>query len=145
MASTDIYYGASEQAKLLSIVDAYIASVCTELEKRQILDFPLYDNIFKNSVVNTQEVARAIANYEHERALDVSTMNDLTIKKTQSRIFLFKAQRNLGEITTKDFSRDVNFYLSRIADLEISIRLRIDHSDKAVTSLRSIQSSGRGQ
>lgn len=133
-------YGESKQAEMLKILDNYTQSVCTALEKLEVRVFPEYDTLYKNNVINIQVVAKQIALFEYDRAIYVGKINDLVIKKTQSRLFLYRASKSLGEMNVKGLLRDINFFLGRLQDFESLLRLRIENADKAINSLRSIQS-----
>lgn len=131
------------RARIVQILETYLTTLCEELEASTIREFPSYEEIFENRVINTHKVAEYIAFYEYDRASEVRRMSDIIIKKTQSRIFLHKSMKQYGDMSLKDFSKDVNFYLARMQDIETTLRVRIENSDKAITSLRSIQSNSQ--
>lgn len=140
MASFNAIYGESAQQRIVSMLDSYVKFVCSELENMEVRLFPDYELLYKNGVININEIVKQISYFEYDRAIYVGKISDLVIKKTQARLFLFRATKNLGEMMVKNFAREINFFLARMQDFEALLRVRTESADKAINSLRSIQS-----
>jgi hypothetical protein len=133
--------GASSQVQWISLMEAFVRTSCDFLEQNKVKEFPRTSELYNNQNLNTPVLDKHLAEYQYCHTQAANQLSDCSIKKIQSRLYLKKVEDAQGELPSKRFHRDVEFYIARITDLEIALKTYVEALDKNVTALRSIKAN----
>jgi len=116
-------------------IGEYINTICQELEK-PLRSIPTYKELSSTHSATME----AMSNY-------LGDLNDLaalyfqvTVKKTQLRILQHEAE-SLVNVRQSKGKKNVDFYMSRLYDMERSVKEKKQHIETCIECIRSIQSA----
>jgi hypothetical protein len=140
-------YNIAAQEKLLGLVKDYLMGLANDnpefgpigIACTRVRTFPTIDELVKNGILQWGFVARLVAEYESELIQVANTLHELGTKKIQIRVFLHNSERECGDGAVRQFSKDVNFYISRLIDIENILRSKLETLDKCIWALRTLK------
>jgi len=116
-------------------IGEYISELCAELEK-PLRPIPSYKDL---SATHTSTM-EAMSNYLGDLNDLASLYFQVTVKKTQLRILQQEAEL-LINIRQSKGKKNVDFYMSRLYDMERAIKEKKQHIETCIECIRSIQSA----
>jgi len=139
--------GPNGQTYILSILRDYVLSTCERLEVgkksdpylSQVDDFPSFSTLYPSQKFNWEVVAKAMADYEFKQVRMANLLAELTIKKTQAKVYLQSVLDANGKFESKTFIDNINFLLGRITELELALKIRMDAINSCMIVLRSLK------
>jgi hypothetical protein len=131
------------QEAFIKVLSDYVIQLSEKLDYdsgtepyNKVQDFPSFNSLMNNNVLNWYEVARNIANYGFAQVKYSDLLAEIKIKQSQARIYI----HSLSNIpSSKSIMDSINFYIARITELSEVIRIRIDSIKESVLSLRSLK------
>jgi len=140
-------YNLSSQERLLKLISEYTMGLVNDNPQNgpigiacvKVDDFPTINEIVNNGILNWSFVAKLVAQYESALIKVANAMHELATKKIQVRVFLHNTERECGEGSVKSFAKDVNFYISRLVDVENILRSKVETLDKCHWALKTLK------
>jgi len=140
-------YSLSAQERLISLVNDYMMGLVNDNAQQgqigiaceKVASFPAITELVTGGMLNWGTVAKLISLYEFELVKVANALHEVGTKKIQVRVFLHNAEKECGEMTLKAFSKDVNFYMSRMIDVENILRSKVETLDKCIWALRTLK------
>ena len=80
-----------------------------------------------------------MADYEFKQVRMANLLAELTIKKTQAKVYLQSVLDANGKFESKTFIDNINFLLGRITELELALKIRMDAINSCMIVLRSLK------
>jgi hypothetical protein len=131
------------QEAFIKVLSDYVIQLSEKLDSdsgiepyNKVQDFPSFNSLMNNNVLNWYEVARNIANYGYAQVKYSDLLAEIKIKQSQARIYIHSL---LNMPSAKSIMDSINFYIARITELSEVIRIRIDSIKESVLSLRSLK------
>jgi hypothetical protein len=131
------------QEAFIKVLSDYVIKLSEKLDPdsgiepyNKVQDFPSFNSLMNNNVLNWYEVARNIANYGYAQVKYSDLLAEIKIKQSQARIYIHSL---VNMPSSKSIMDSINFYIARITELSEVIRIRIDSIKESVLSLRSLK------
>lgn len=131
----------------ITTIHNYVMECSGKLENVQsfpqlasVSEFPSVDSIMLNGIMNWKAVSEKIANYEFAQVQLSNLLSDMMIKRTQSKMFINQIMSGGMTPISKQTADQINFYISRLSELELVIKVRLEAIEKCITALRTIKS-----